>query len=513
MYREEFCSFIAYTCLAEEHVELPPPTIMKPVHLWTGKQIFSVLVSAICEKIGDGKSVTFECKEKNYTSNKHFCLNDGYVCFMDSELISGSIAKKTIGGGSKKGLIYVLLRDVGSEQAAEFMNKFSRLCSRVIVMHKGLSIGADDVTPSAELAKIKHSLLKDGFREAINFIKKYEDGSLPLRPGCDILQSLEEMLNGVLGKLRESAGQRATKALHWYNSPRIMAECGSKGSPLNISQMIACVGQQAVGGQRIANGFVNRTLPHFPYHSLTPGAKGFVGNSFYTGLTPTEFIFHAMGGREGLVDTAVKTAETGYMSRRLMKALEDLSLRYDSSVRNSEDIVVQFTYGDDSLNPEMMESNDRPVDFDRVYLSISQTNPCRNETMIRYDQIVSAVRAKLMEGRFQALLPLGQVFHDELIDYFENISSKQEKLTATNISLIEVDQRCWNSCRFTETQLELFLSRSLSKYNRSYVEPGDAIGATGAMSIGEPATQVSDNENSIFIANIYISHFWICVTR
>lgn len=102
-------------------------------------------------------------------------------------------------------------------------------------------------------------------------------------------------------------------------APRIMAECGSKGSPLNISQMMACVGQQAVGGNRIENGFVNRTLPHFEYHSLTPQAKGFVANSFYTGLSPTEFFFHTMGGREGLVDTAVKTAETGYMARRLMK--------------------------------------------------------------------------------------------------------------------------------------------------------------------------------------------------
>ena len=98
-----------------------------------------------------------------------------------------------------------------------------------------------------------------------------------------------------------------------------MAECGSKGSPLNLSQMMACVGQQAVGGMRIQDGFVNRTLPHFQYNSLTPDAKGFVANSFYSGLTATEFMFHTMGGREGLVDTAVKTAETGYMARRLMK--------------------------------------------------------------------------------------------------------------------------------------------------------------------------------------------------
>src|SRR4051794_8909573 len=99
--------------------------------------------------------------------------------------------------------------------------------------------------------------------------------------------------------------------------------------------MIACVGQQTVSGSRIPDGFLHRTLPHFELHSREPPAKGFVKNSFYSGLSPTEFFFHTMGGREGLVDTAVKTAETGYMQRRLMKALEDLSVQYDDTVRTS----------------------------------------------------------------------------------------------------------------------------------------------------------------------------------
>lgn len=98
-------------------------------------------------------------------------------------------------------------------------------------------------------------------------------------------------------------------------------------------------------------------------------AKGFVANSFYTGLSPTEFFFHTMGGREGLVDTAVKTAETGYIARRLMKALEDLTVQYDGSVRNSEANLVQFRYGDDGLDPVAMEGKDgKTVAFERVLL-------------------------------------------------------------------------------------------------------------------------------------------------
>ncbi|CAN0141157.1 unnamed protein product, partial [Phaeothamnion confervicola] len=184
-----------------------------------------------------------------------------------------------------------------------------------------------------------------------SFCRLYERNSLSLQAGCNAIQSLESGLNGLLGEIRQTAGQEAMRALPWGNSPRIMAECGSKGSPLNISQMIACVGQQSVGGKRIEDG----TLPHFPTKSLFPAAKGFVANSFYSGLTATEFFFHTMGGREGLVDTAVKTAETGYMARRLMKALEDLSMQYDGTVRNSEQTIIQFVYGDDGLNPALME--------------------------------------------------------------------------------------------------------------------------------------------------------------
>ena len=215
-------------------------------------------------------------QEKNYDTNKklkHFCPNDGWVAFRNSELVSGNIAKKTIGDGSKTGLLYVLLRDCGPEHAARFMDRFSKLCSRYFGMHRGFSIGISDVSPSEKLEKMKHDILNEGYKKAEEALKKYDEGTLELRPGCDLLQSLEEILNGILGKLREAAGQEAMKALNWSNTPRIMAECGSKGSPLNISQMMACVGQQAVGGMRIQEGFVNRTLPHFEYHSLTPPGK------------------------------------------------------------------------------------------------------------------------------------------------------------------------------------------------------------------------------------------------
>jgi DNA-directed RNA polymerase III subunit RPC1 len=492
--REAFCSLVSYFGNADEEINIPSPAILKPVPLWTGKQVFSSMINP---NRNSRTFVNFEMKEKNYSNElklKHFCPNDGWVAFRNGELISGNIAKKTIGDGSKTGLLYILLRDYGSQFAANAMDRFSRLCSRFMGHHKGFSIGVSDVTPSEYMQDQKRKLLSAGYDKADEHIRNYDAGTLELRPGCNLLQSLEEMLNGVLGKLRESAGQEAMKALEWSNAPRIMAECGSKGSPLNISQMMACVGQQAVGGNRIENGFVNRTLPHFEYHSLTPPAKGFVANSFYTGLSPTEFFFHTMGGREGLVDTAVKTAETGYMARRLMKALEDLSLQYDSTVRNSENTVVQFLYGDDNLNPELMENNDRPVDFDRLRMNAIQRNPCRDEDSLMGTAMMDHVEKWLSSERFQTLLPTGAKFHEEVRSFFISLINAQENILTdvTDDTTQDMkDQRIWNSCRLSKSQLDDVMDNGLRKYENAHVEPGEAIGPVGAQSISEPGTQMT----------------------
>ena len=134
-----------------------------------------------------------------------------------------------------------------------------------------------------------------------------------------------------------------------------MVKSGSKGGTNNISQIMACCGQQNVEGKRIAFGFNKRTLPHFTKDDYGAESKGFVANSYLTGLTPSEFYFHAMGGREGLIDTAVKTANTGYISRRLMKALEDVMVKYDGTVRTSREVIIQFLYGEDGMAGEHFE--------------------------------------------------------------------------------------------------------------------------------------------------------------
>lgn len=154
------------------------------------------------------------------------------------------------------------------------------------------------------------------------------------------MESFENVVNAKLNEARNKSGQVVLNALDPTNRLKNMVGAGSKGSDLNISQIMSCCGQQNVEGKRIPFGFNRRTLPHFIKDDYGPESRGFVSNSYVSGLTPSEFYFHAMGGREGVIDTAVKTADTGYISRRLMKALEDVMVKYDGTVRTSREILV-----------------------------------------------------------------------------------------------------------------------------------------------------------------------------
>ena len=170
-----------------------------------------------------------------------------------------------------------------------------------------------------------------------------------------MIESFEQLVNRVLNTARDHAGKSAQSSLTEFNSVKAMVTAGSKGSFINISQIIACVGQQNVEGSRIPYGFKRRTLPHFSKDDLGPESRGFVENSYLSGLTPQEFFFHAMGGREGLIDTACKTAETGYIQRRLVKAMETVMARYDGTLRTSKGQIVQFLYGEDGMDAVWIE--------------------------------------------------------------------------------------------------------------------------------------------------------------
>ena len=348
-------------------IELPDPVILKPQRLWTGKQVFNMLMRPN-KKSRVLVNLDAACKQFKPVSGQTPDLSedDAWLVIRNSEVMCGVMDKSTVGDGKKGSVFYVMMRDFGPDHAVQGMNRLAKLSARWLT-NQGFSIGVSDVMPSANLVRKKQALVEEAYAKCDKLIRDFNEGKLARDPGCDEEQTMENRIGGILSSVRQDAGAICFEQLSKWNAPLIMAKCGSKGSNINVSQMVASVGQQMIGGKRVADGFQDRTLPHFPKAARQPASKGFVSNSFYSGLTPTEFIFHAMSGREGLVDTAVKTAETGYMSRRLMKSLEDLSAQYDHTVRNSSAGIVQFQYGDDNLDPVDMEGKAKPVNFERTF--------------------------------------------------------------------------------------------------------------------------------------------------
>ena len=366
--RKTFANICMSMVDGDMQVDLPPPAILKPQALWTGKQIFNVMMRP---NKATQVFINFEAQCREYKAVKgrprDLDENDAWLCIRNSEIMCGVMDKSTIGSGKKDSIFYAILRDFGPDAAVQTMSRLAKLSARWLT-DQGFSIGISDVYPGGQLTRLKMELVEKAYAECDELIQKFKDGKLEKAAGCDEETTLENQISGLLSGVRENAGKYCISELSKHNAPLIMASCGSKGSHLNVSQMVAAVGQQIIGGKRVEEGFQDRTLPHFPKNAKNPPSKGFVRNSFFSGLTPSEFLFHAMSGREGLVDTAVKTAETGYMSRRLVKSLEDLSSQYDNTVRNSAGTVVQFRYGEDMLDPVNMEGKARPVNFERTFM-------------------------------------------------------------------------------------------------------------------------------------------------
>mmetsp|Transcript_15419 Transcript_15419/g.31429 ORF Transcript_15419/g.31429 Transcript_15419/m.31429 type:complete len:1212 (+) Transcript_15419:102-3737(+) len=344
--------------------KIPAPAIIKPRPLWTGKQIFSL----ICPKVNlNNKGNTHP---KDGTANT-MNVYDSEVVIHQGKLLAGIVDKKTIGTGMG-GLIHTSWLDVGHDETRRFMNQIQQI-TNYWVLQCSFSIGViDTIADNATMVQIEKTI-NQAKKQVMELVRQGQKGDLETQPGKTMLQSFEGLVNKVLNTARDHAGKSAQSSLTELNSVKAMVTAGSKGSFINISQIIACVGQQNVEGARIPFGFKKRTLPHFCKDDFGPESRGFVENSYLRGLSPQEFFFHAMGGREGLIDTACKTAETGYIQRRLVKAMETVMSRYDGTLRTSQGQVIQFLYGEDGMDAVWIEKQNfesftlKASAFERVY--------------------------------------------------------------------------------------------------------------------------------------------------
>ncbi|WP_435094859.1 DNA-directed RNA polymerase subunit A' [Halorubrum sp. N11] len=313
---------------------------------WTGRTLFS-------ELLPDDLSLDFSSSTGDS------------VLIENGQLVEGTIDEDAVGafGGE---VVDTLTKEYGETRSRVFINEIASLAMRAI-MHFGFSIGIDDESIPPEAEEQVDDAIESAYDRVQELIATYEAGELESLPGRGVDETLEMKIMQTLGKARDSAGEIADQHFGDDNPAVVMARSGARGSMLNLTQMAGSVGQQAVRGERINRGYEDRTLSHYRPNDLSAEAHGFVENSYRGGLTPEEFFFHAMGGREGLVDTAVRTSKSGYLQRRLINALSELEAQYDGTVRDTSGRIVQFEFGEDGTSPVKVSSGEGDgIDVDDI---------------------------------------------------------------------------------------------------------------------------------------------------
>ena len=346
---------VLYLLMHHPMENLPEPgKVEDGVPYWSNKQIFSCILPTELNMVFRASSC-----ESCDTCKKELCERDAYVKIFDGHLVAGTIDKKAIGAFDGQ-ILHRVIRQYGMRRAADFIDDMTRLAIRSIMLD-GFSFGIDDEDlPRTEQGQIR-DVLETAASDVERRIKIFQDGQLEPMPGRTLDETLEMQIMQVLGKARDRTGEIAGRHLGLENSAVVMAVSGARGSMLNLTQMAGCIGQQSVRGERIIRGYDDRTLPHFRKGDRGSAAHGFIQNSYKSGLSPTEFFFHAIGGREGLVDTAVRTSQSGYLQRRMINALQDLKVAYDGTVRTTGGRIIQFRYGEDGTDPSK-SSFGSPVD-------------------------------------------------------------------------------------------------------------------------------------------------------
>jgi DNA-directed RNA polymerase subunit A' len=325
---------------------------------WTGKEIFSLLLPESLNMVYKAE-ICRKCDE----CLRQECKNDAYVVIENGQLKTGAIDERAYGAFSGK-ILDSIVKDYGTDKAREFLDSATKLAISCIMKRGFTTSTADEEIPREAKDRIEELLSKAESRVE-QLIDAFHNDELESLPGRSLRETLEMKIMQVLGEARDKSGEIAESYFGMDNHAVIMALTGARGSMLNLTQIAACVGQQSVRGGRIERGYSNRTLPHFQEGELGAKASGFVHSSYKRGLDPLEFFFHAMGGREGLVDTAIRTAQSGYMQRRLVNALQDLSVQPDGTVMDNRGIVIQTKYGEDGVDPAKSDYG-KVADIDRL---------------------------------------------------------------------------------------------------------------------------------------------------
>ena len=512
-----------------------------------GEQISSFdLLSQIMNPLSlSYKTKAFKDDENPKTSNHILEIRNG-------KYLRGQIDKDVLGAGTK-GLIQRSCNDFGNMAASNFIDDLQNIITEYMKT-SSFSVGISDLISDDKTNQEIINVIEKKKQDVKNLIDQTQIGVFENNTGKTNEQEFETKVNNILNQASSEAGKIGLKSLDKNNRFVIMVNAGSKGSDLNISQMISCLGQQNVDGKRIPYGFEQRTLPHYTKFDDSPGARGFVESSYINGLSPQELFFHAMGGRVGLIDTAVKTSTTGYIQRRIIKGLEDLMVNYDMTIRTNKNKIVQFAYGEDGIDTIRVENQQIPIvsmSIQDIYAHFNMPDESGKfkglnvmllkNTLTRFKKQLQDTNEKckmytdfMIQKREEIIRNVFKNKGDSIVNcpvafsYIINNIQGQQNINANSLvditpleafAMIEETYENLEKIhyapptqlfkvlyyyylspkdllfvkRFNKTALSVLLNTIQLSYKRAIVTPGEMVGMLAAQSIGEVSTQMTLN--------------------
>ena len=496
--------------------------------------------------------ITMKHKTNLFGDEEEYSKSNNVLEIVAGKYMRGQMEKGVLGGGGK-GLLQRICNYYGNMASSDFIDNLQNVVTEYMKT-SSYSVGISDLIADKETNEKIAQTITTKKKEVKNLIDQTHLGIFENKTGKSNEEEFETQVTNILNNATNEAGKIGRKSLEKGNRFVIMVNAGSKGSDINISQMISCLGQQTVDGKRIPYGFENRTLPHYTKFDDSPKARGFVESSFISGLSPEELFFHAMGGRVGLIDTAVKTSQTGYIQRRLIKGLEDLKVEYDMTVRNNKQKIVQFQYGDDGIDTVRVENqllslvgmsleeiyahyhfpseNDSTSVFMTPYTKgaegrMKKQQPDLSTKTKFYVEYMIEMREKIVSNIFKNtdgkmvhipvsfqhitnnIQGLQHITKNSMVDItpyeaftlIENNFKNLEKIVyAPPTELFKVmyyfhlsPKELLTVKRFNRKTLISLLEMITTVYKNAIVAPGEMVGMIAAQSIGEPTTQMTLN--------------------
>lgn len=480
---------LSETLVAREKIILPPPAMIKPFYRWTGKQVISIVLEHLRPLQSPPITLTSKAKLPARLWGKANA-EESVITFQSDYLVHGCMDKSQF-GASAFGITHAVFESWGPASAGKLLTSIGRLMTRYD-QHFGFTCRLDDLllkdSGNCQRSALIQTSVAAGPKTFSTYIGVDDDDSRSQDERNDqdtvamekIVRS-DELARGLDGRMKQAMNDVTSSIIDVclpkgqlrpfpFNNMSLMTMSGAKGSMVNSSQISGLLGQQELEGRRVPVMVSGKTLPSFPAFSRQARHGGYVTQRFLTGLRPQEFFFHCMAGREGLIDTAVKTSRSGYLQRCLIKHMESLKVQYDGTVRDSDGTVVQFLYGEDGLDVIKQKYLGK---FD--FLEHNLSGACNNAGTM---PTTKPSTTKVMEENLRVIndkdIPISTTTHPP---HLCKGSTSETFLT----SLLQ------------HSSDPAFVDEMLTKYQSCLVEPGEAVGLLAAQGVGEPSTQMTLN--------------------